>query len=140
LGWLRELKQAGVKRIRQVQSFSASGSGQLESLTYTLADGSTTTVPANVLLAHEGVVPSIHMTQALGCAHRWDEPQQCLVPELDQWGTTSLAGIAVAGDGAGIAGADAACVRGELAAIGLLMQAGKLSDQQAIESAAPLRK
>ncbi|CAM4009410.1 FAD/NAD(P)-binding oxidoreductase [Bordetella tumbae] len=140
LSWLRELKQAGVKRIRNVQSFRALGDGKLETLEYTVNGGATQRVPAKVVLVHEGVVPSIHMTRALDCAHHWSDQQACLVPDVDEWGQTSLRGVYLAGDGAGIAGANAACTRGELAAIGIALQTGKLTAQQAAEQALPLRK
>ena len=41
--------------------------------------------------------------------------QLCFVPVLDEDGDTSVEGIAIAGDGAGIAGAEAARERGVLA-------------------------
>ncbi|MGF6970881.1 transposase-like protein [Paraburkholderia sp. WC7.3g] len=46
----------------------------------------------------------------------------------------------VAGDGAGIGGAKAACTRGELAAIGVALSSGALSAGRASELAAPLRR
>lgn len=140
LKWMRELREAGVHRVRGVTSLKAMGDGQLQSLEYTLANGQVKHAPADVLLSHEGVIPSIHMTQALGCAHTWSEQQSCLVPELDGWGQTSKHGMFVAGDGAGIGGAKAACVRGELAAIGVAKQAGHLSAESAQELGEALGK
>ncbi|MFX7125283.1 hypothetical protein ABTI37_20555, partial [Acinetobacter baumannii] len=48
--------------------------------------------------------------------HRWDELQLCWAPVLDANGASSVPGIAIAGDGAGIGGAGAAEVRGRIAA------------------------
>ena len=129
--WMQELKRAGFPIVREVNHFSATGDGRVESLSYTAADGTQRTVPAQLLLVHEGVVPSIHMTQAIGCRHTWRDDQACLVPETDQWGETSEARLFVAGDGAGIGGARAACVRGELAAIGVALKARKVSPEKA---------
>ncbi|QEI07176.1 FAD-dependent oxidoreductase [Pigmentiphaga aceris] len=144
LSWLREIRRADVQRIRGVTAFRASGDGKLQTLEYTQSNGRSTRVAASVLLAHEGVVPSIHMSQALGCAHTWNVQQSCLVPQLDAWGQTSLPGIYVAGDGGGIGGAKAACVRGELVALGIGQQAGKLSaaaaDTRAVGSREALHK
>lgn len=140
LKWMRELRDAGVRRIRGVTALKAMGDGQLQKLEYTVASGKVEQVPADILLSHEGVIPSIHMTQALGCSHKWSDQQSCLVPELDAYGQTSKHSLFVAGDGAGIGGAKAACVRGELAAVGAARQAGHLSAESAQEHGAVLHK
>jgi bacterioferritin-associated ferredoxin len=48
--------------------------------------------------------------------------------------------VYVAGDGAGIGGAPAACVRGELVALGVAMHSGRASPQDATAHAAPVRR
>jgi bacterioferritin-associated ferredoxin len=53
----------------------------------------------------------------VGIEHRWDDVQLCWVPVLGSGGDSSVEGIAVAGDGAGIAGAQAARWRGVLSGI-----------------------
>lgn len=138
LAWLREIRAAGVKRVRGVTALRALGDDRLREIEYT-AGGVTARAPASVLLSHEGVVPSIHMTRALECAHSWNAQQACLAPDLDAWGQTSRLGIYVAGDGAGIGGAQAACVRGELVAAGVALHAGRLAQPAADALAAPLR-
>lgn len=140
LGWLREIKRAGVNRIRDISHFRASGDGYLQELEYVQRSGKSTRVAASVLLVHEGVVPSIHMTQALGCTHGWNPQQLCFAPRLDEWGQTSLSGIYVSGDGAGIGGAKAACIRGEIVALGIGHRAGVMTAEAALARAAALRK
>ena len=71
----------------------------------------------DTLLLHQGVVPNVNLAMAAGIPHRWEARQLCFVPEVDAWGTTPLDGIAVAGDGAGIAGAEVAVERGRLAGL-----------------------
>ncbi|MCE4575903.1 NAD(P)/FAD-dependent oxidoreductase [Caballeronia sp. CLC5] len=140
LQWTSEIKKAGVMHIRGVVNVRALGDGRLQEVEYTLRDGTTRCEPAEVLLSHEGIVPSIHMTRALDCRHTWSEQQSCLVPDVDEWGETSQQGIFVVGDGAGIGGAKAAAVRGELAAIGVAHRADRLSDEVAQSQASALRK
>jgi len=140
LGWLRELRHAGVRPIRGVTGLRAHGGDALREIEYTLTSGATRRAPARLLLAHEGVTPSIHMSLALGCAHHWDAQQVCLVPDLDAWGQTTQPRVYVAGDAAGIGGAQAACARGELAALGMARQAGRMTDAAVYEAARPLRK
>ena len=140
LAWLLEIRAAGVKHVRGVTAVRALGDGHLQEVEYTQANGGTVRAPASVLLSHEGVLPSIHMTQALGCEHSWNAQQVCLTPDLDDWGQTSKPGVYVAGDGANIGGAKAACVRGELVALGIAKRAGRLSPEAAAAHAAPLRR
>ncbi len=139
MGWLLEIRRAGVQRFRGVTSLRATGEGRLQNLEFTQANGKSRRVDANLLLSHDGVVPSIHMTHAMGCAHQWSAEQACLAPVLNEWGQTSLEGVFVAGDGAGIGGAMAACVRGELAGLGAGLQAGRISAAQSVDAAGPLR-
>jgi hypothetical protein len=72
---------------------------------------------ADLLLLHQGVVPNINLALAAGVAHVWNEGQLCFQPVLDADFGSSVPGIAVAGDGAGIAGGTAAAERGRIAAI-----------------------
>lgn len=74
-------------------------------------------LPADLLLLHHGVVPNVNLANAAGVAHVWNDRQLCFVPSVDNDFGTSVPGIAVAGDGAGIAGGTAAAERGRLAAI-----------------------
>jgi len=140
LAWTWALKRAGVAIIRHVTEIEAGGEGKLQTLRYRTEDGQEATVPAEVLLVHEGVVPSIHAPLALGCAVEWHPLQQCYVPTLDAWGETSQPGIFVAGDGAGIGGAAAAELRGSLAGLRAAVKLGGLADAAAEAEAQPLRR
>lgn len=96
-------------------------------------------VPADMVLLHQGVVPNINLAMAAGITHRWDSGQLCFRPELDAFGGTNLDGIAIAGDGAGIAGAEAAVERGRLAGIAAARALGvtpdRLPDEHAVRRA-----
>jgi NADPH-dependent 2,4-dienoyl-CoA reductase/sulfur reductase-like enzyme len=140
LGWSRQLRQAGFPIVRGVTQLRAEGAQRLEHIAYRTADGRSQRVPASLLLTHEGVVPSIHMTQALGCEHVWRSDQVCLAPRVDGWGQTSKSGIFLAGDGADIGGARAACTRGDLAALGIALRAGKVQEDVAQGLAVSLRR
>ena len=140
LKWRRGLKKAGVPIIRHVTDLRASGEDRLRILYYRTAKGKEATVAADVLLVHEGVVPSIHATLALGCEVAWHKLQQCYVPKLNAWGETSQSGIFIAGDGAGIGGAKAAELRGKIAGLQAAVRLGKLSENGAAEEARPIRR
>lgn len=113
LAMMREVK-AKVQVVSGVTELAASGDGQLASVSYVA--GRCETIPADLLLLHQGVVPNVNLAMAAGIEHRWDDLQLCWSPVLDANGSSSVAGIAIAGDGAGIGGANAAVVRGRIVA------------------------
>jgi NADPH-dependent 2,4-dienoyl-CoA reductase/sulfur reductase-like enzyme len=96
------IEAVGPDRIREVDFSGAGGTQRL---------------PVDVLLLHQGVVPNVNLANAAGVAHVWNDRQLCFVPVLDADFGSSVPGIAVAGDGAGIAGGTAAAERGRIAAI-----------------------
>lgn len=59
-----------------------------------------------------------------GCAFRFDERDRAWLPQRDPAGRSSVAGVYLAGDGAGIAGADAAERAGERVALALCEDRG----------------
>ena len=114
LALMREVR-AKVPVVSAVNELAAAGDGQLATVTY-VAGGRRETMPADLLLLHQGVVPNVNLAMAAGIEHRWDERQLCWSPVLDPNGSSSIEGIAIAGDGAGIGGAEAAVFRGRIAA------------------------
>ncbi|KXF75883.1 FAD/NAD(P)-binding oxidoreductase [Paramesorhizobium deserti] len=59
-----------------------------------------------------------------GCRFTFNERDRAMLPERDISGRSSVVGVYLAGDGAGIAGADAAELAGERAALALLEDRG----------------
>lgn len=138
LGWIARLRRQ-IPYIRHVAEIEATGEHGLERIRYVTADGRAASVRASLLLVHEGLVPTIHPTLVLGCRHTWNNDQDSFAPELDNWGETSERKIFVAGDEAGIGGARAACLRGELAALRIAVRVGRLSEAEADNLAKPIR-
>jgi hydrogen cyanide synthase HcnB len=68
--------------------------------------------------------PETQLADLLGCEHRFEPLQRAHLPLRDAAGRSSVAGVYLAGDGAGIMGADAAEWAGERAALALLHDAG----------------
>jgi hypothetical protein len=140
LQWNAALKRSGALVIGGVTDIRAKGQGLIEALEYRTASGATAIVDATTLLVHEGVIPHIHAALSLDCDFEWNPAQDCFVPKLDEWGETSKDNLFVAGDGAGIGGAKAALLRGELAAIAIASRLGGLDHAQATAAARPLRR
>ncbi|MDQ6640539.1 MAG: (2Fe-2S)-binding protein, partial [Pseudomonadota bacterium] len=69
-----------------------------------------------------GVVPNVNLAMSVGIEHRWDDVQACWTPVVDAQGATSIPGIVIAGDGVGIAGAEAAAARGVVAAANIVRE------------------
>jgi NADPH-dependent 2,4-dienoyl-CoA reductase/sulfur reductase-like enzyme len=115
----------GLKLLREVRAkapvvradrIAAVGTDRLSEVVFGLGDGERR-IAADLLLLHQGVVPNVNLAIAAGATHEWNERQLCFQPVLDQDFGSSVPGIAVAGDGAGIAGGTAAAERGRIAAI-----------------------
>ncbi len=114
LGLLREVRaRAPVVRADRIE---AVGNDRLSEVVFGIGDGERR-IAADLLLLHQGVVPNVNLAIAAGIRHAWNERQLCFQPMLDQDFGSSVPGIAVAGDGAGIAGGTAAAERGRIAAI-----------------------
>jgi len=99
-----------------IERLSARGDGKLQEIDY-VSRGKDSRRRADLLLLHQGVVPNVNLAHAAGITHRWNERQICFEPVLDVDFGSSVPGIAIAGDGAGIAGGTAAAERGRIAAI-----------------------
>ncbi|MFP3606497.1 FAD-dependent oxidoreductase [Paraburkholderia sp. SIMBA_053] len=122
---LLEVKRR-VEVVGNVATFRATGVEAVNAVEYTLDDGSHGSVAVDTLLIHQGVVPNVNLSNALGCEHEWNDAQCCWQPKLDAWLHSTRPGIFIAGDGSGIGGARAAEAQGELAALQIAHLAGVL--------------
>lgn len=132
----------GVKVIAGVASFAATGGvdGPATAVEYTLQDRTRGHLPVDTLLIHQGVVPNVNLSNALGCTHEWNERQCCWQPVVDEWLQSSHADVFIAGDGSGIGGARAAEAQGELAALQIAHRAGGCSAAQRDAAAGDVRR
>lgn len=137
LAWRREIARANLPWL-SATALRAEGDGTLQRIAFR-AGGRDRVENADLLLLHDGVIPSVQVTRALGCAHEWDGGQHCWKPTVDAWGVTSLPNIVVAGDGAGIGGARVAALSGRIAALGVAQALGRIDMAMRDAAAAPLR-
>jgi thioredoxin reductase/bacterioferritin-associated ferredoxin len=137
--WIRELEAAGIVVIRGVADLVVRGDECVSGIDY-LSNGRWTTLKTEHVFLHQGVVPNVNLTMSMRCAHEWCDRQLCWRVVTDEWGATSLPGIAVAGDAADIGGATCARHRGFIAALGALRRLGALSVLQRDAAAARPRK
>lgn len=137
VAWRREIARAGVPWIRATD-LRAEGEGALREIVFR-AGGETRREPADLLLLHDGVIPSVQITRALFLTHEWNTVQRHWRPVTDAWGVSSLPNVQVAGDGAGISGALAATCGGRIAALGAACALGKIDVSTRDTAAAPWR-
>ena len=143
-GLLGRIRAAGVPRHTGAATFRATQTEDGNVAFSFTARGRAHQLVTPLLLLHLGVVPATHIGRAAGIRHIWNARQQTFEPVTDAWGRTATPGLHVAGDGAGIAGADAAGLAGRLAALDVLHLSGRLSvdarDRQAAPDIAALRR
>lgn len=113
---MQEVRRS-VKVITGVTRLVAAGGDKVTAVAYSIRDGREQRLPVDNLMLHQGVAPNVNLAMAAGVKHRWDKTQLCWIPELAEDFSSSVAGIAIAGDGAGIAGAWAAEERGRIAGL-----------------------
>jgi thioredoxin reductase len=131
---MRSLRSARIAHHTGAEHLAVEGDDAATALTFT-AGGSSQRIATRCVLLHQGVVPNIQFSQSLRARHEWDVDQLCFSPVVDPWGELDVPGVYVAGDGAGIGGAQAAAVQGQLTALGIAHRLkvihSALRDQQA---------
>ncbi|WP_324754485.1 NAD(P)/FAD-dependent oxidoreductase [Roseovarius sp. Pro17] len=124
LGLIRKISAAGVRRYTTASDFNATSdaSGMIHFSFH--SKGKRESLTCALLLTHQGVIPSTHLSRAAGITHEWNAAQVAFQPAHDFWGATDQPGLHVAGDGAGIGGAEVATASGELTALNILHASG----------------
>ncbi len=137
--WLRDIEHAGIRRVTGIESLRALGKDRLERVEFS-ANGRRESLDCGILLVHDGVVPNTQLAMAAGCEHRWNSRQACWQPLLDEAGNSSVAGISIVGDSAGIGGADAAHLRGREHGWRLAHKLGHIDADRLAAEIRPLRQ
>lgn len=135
---MRSLRAAGIVHHTGAEQLAVEGDEAASAVTFTVA-GQAMRVATRCVLLHQGVVPNTQFSQSLRARHEWDDAQLCFSPVVDHWGELDVPGVYVAGDGAGIGGAQVAAVQGELTALGIASALGSIPHSQRDQRAAPLR-
>ena len=115
---------------RSARDVSIDGQVRAEGVAFTDRHGRRQLIEADLVLLHDGIIPNDQVARQLGCAERWNVGQHCFNTQVDAWGETSLPGIFAAGDCTGIWGARAAELAGELAALQIASQLGRLVEEE----------
>jgi NADPH-dependent 2,4-dienoyl-CoA reductase/sulfur reductase-like enzyme len=133
LRWLARLRLANVKLVSGISRLEAQGSTKVETVSYSVG-GRRLNIPCDLLVVHDGIVPSVDLALGAGLALEWDSAISSWRPKtaFDGTATTEYAAIAnqpckirVTGDARRIGGADAAIVHGKLAASAIIADLDK---------------
>jgi len=138
LQMLWQLRRSRIRRYTGGTELAAEGPDGVRALCFR-AKGKDVRLPCETVLLHHGVVPDTQAARSVGIPHKWNIAQNCFAPEKDGWGRTPVKTLFVAGDGAGIGGAKAAALSGEIAALAIAADLGRLTPQQRDSAVRALR-
>lgn len=144
IGWVAQVKRAGVPMLARHAVVAVDGGDRVRTVHVAPVDavgrpsGPSRAIPADSLAIGHGLVPATELPRLLGAAVEYDGARGGWIARADAYGATTVAGLYVAGDGAGIAGAAAALERGRLAGLAAARDAGTLSAERFAAESAPL--
>ncbi len=139
LRMLWELRRAGIARHVGASHIAVEGEQRARGVTFR-AGGIEHRIACGTVLLHHGVVPNTQAARSIDIPHRWDDAQCCFAPVCDDWGSTAVSTVFIAGDGAGIGGARAAALAGDLAALEIARDLGRMTEKERDAEARPLRR
>jgi NADPH-dependent 2,4-dienoyl-CoA reductase/sulfur reductase-like enzyme len=131
LGWLSRLRFARIPMRTGIHGLEAHGRERLESVSF-MSGRRRIVMPCDLLVVHDGIVPSIDLAHCAGLALEWRAADASWRPKTSQEGRAELAPgpgltsgpcrIHISGDARRIGGADAAIAHGRHVARALLAE------------------
>jgi NADPH-dependent 2,4-dienoyl-CoA reductase/sulfur reductase-like enzyme len=125
LYYIAWLKAHGIAMAGGIEPLEILGPSQARGLRFRNSTGSECEIAADAVALGFGLRSETQLADLAGCRFRFDPLNRQWLPETDDDGRAlGLGNLYLAGDGAGIAGADAAELAGERAALALLADRG----------------
>jgi D-hydroxyproline dehydrogenase subunit alpha len=141
LGTLIQLRRARVPVLFGHDVVEALGTHELEGVR--VRDfggrGKASLIPCDALGVCYGFLPSSELARQAGAKHA-SAPGGGWLIECDDYLRSSVPGLSVAGELTGVAGAEAAALSGEIAALGVALDLGRISAEAADRRRSPLQK
>ena len=129
LWYMTWLRAAGIPVRSGIAPVAAEGESALEAVRYRDRRGHEHRVACTGLGIGYSVKSEVQLAELAGCEMAFDPLAQQWLPQADEDGRAIEGSVYLAGDGAGVAGADAAELRGRLAALALLADKGIATDR-----------
>lgn len=133
---LARLRARGVPYLRGARLVRAHGHGRVEAVEFEAA-GRARRIDCDALAVCHGLRSESQLADLAGCAFDFDDTDQAWRPRCTPAGRSSVRGVYLAGDGAGILGADAAEASGARAGLSALEDFGSTvpgGDAQRLEA------
>lgn len=137
-GYLGLLLRKNVPYLTGWSILEARGRGQVEEARIGRVDergvpiaGGERTVEVDTVVCGYGLTPNTGLARMIGCEMEYQPRKGGWVPERDPMLQSSLPGVYLAGDGAGIGGAENARLEGRFAGLSVACQTGHLSRENA---------
>ncbi|UOB60513.1 NAD(P)/FAD-dependent oxidoreductase [Burkholderia pyrrocinia] len=129
----RALKRAGVRIEHGIEPLEIHGDPAqgVSAVRFRTAAG-TALIDCDAVALGYHLRAETQLADLAGCAFRFDGDTRQWLPQLDDMGRSSVAGVYLAGDGARVLGADGAEAAGRLAALALLTDLGRPVDARAV--------
>ncbi len=144
LGWMRQIRAASVPYLFRHTVVEARGEDAVEEVLVAPVDGDGRPLPgrdhrtfqADSLTVGHGLMPTNDVTRLLGARHVYRPQVGGWIPEQETPLRTSVENLYVAGDCAGIAGAESAVARGRLAGLSAALDLGAIDRNKFSQMAA----
>lgn len=129
--WLR---LRGIAVLSGITPLAFSGAERIEAVRFATRSGNERSIACDAVGYGFGLKPETQLADLAGATFRYDERARQWLPVIDDDGRAAARGVYLAGDGASIMGADAAELRGELAALALLKDHGVAVPQARVDA------
>jgi NADPH-dependent 2,4-dienoyl-CoA reductase/sulfur reductase-like enzyme len=148
LGWMRRLRAVGTPIFQRHTVIEVCGTDAVKEVHLCPVDRQWRPLPArgitrlaaDALAIGHGLVPMTEITRLLGARHEWRAGSGGWVASHDSGFRTSVPGVYVAGDAAGVAGAEAALLRGRVAGLAAAFDLGAVSRRRFDRAVGRLRR
>jgi len=135
LWYVARLRTRGIAMESGIKPVAANGEdGAVSAFVYQDATGAQKRIACDAIAVGYGLSSETQLADLAGIPFAFDSLQQQFLPQRDIAGRTPVRGVYVAGDGSGIAGADAAELAGERAALALLEDRGHAADSARVKA------
>jgi NADPH-dependent 2,4-dienoyl-CoA reductase/sulfur reductase-like enzyme len=135
VGYRWNLLKRGIPWIAPSVLTRVEGKDEVSTATISSADkdwrpiaGTERTFNVDTVCIGYGLLPSVELPRLCGCAFRYEESADAWLVERDEYFETSVRGVYVVGDGAGIAGAAVAAEEGTVAGLAVAHHLNHLSE------------